>query len=93
MLALEAIERCRGLGIVIEDELADRIGVESRRLGVAEKCLERSGEPERVIKVRKVASVVEYLQTTAGHGLVCGLRVLDRDDPIVAAPDDQRWHS
>jgi hypothetical protein len=39
VLALKPLERCRGLGIAVEHELADCDGVESRWLGLVKKSL------------------------------------------------------
>jgi hypothetical protein len=59
VLARESLERGGGLGIAVEHKLACRGRIEPCWFGLLEKGLQRVGEPERVIEVRKVASFVE----------------------------------
>ena len=83
------LKRGGGFGIAVEYEVAYRGCVESCWLGLVKKPFQRVDEPKRVIEMRKVASSIEQRKAAARHGFVCGLRMLDWDDPVVASPDDQ----
>jgi hypothetical protein len=52
----------------------------------------RSGETVGVVEVREVPGPFDEFQLAGGHGAMGKAAVLDRDDPVVIAPDQQAWN-
>ena len=68
-------------------------GVEPSRLVLCDESLEHRDEAPRRLELRQVADAFEDLEPTAGNRLMRVLAVVEGDDRIARAPDDQDGHA
>src|SRR5215213_7069785 len=90
MRSTPASSRSRDERSALADLLAQRGGVELPRLRLRQEGLQDGGEALRLLHVREVPGVREQLEPAARHRGVRTVRMVDRDDRIALAPDQQR---
>src|SRR4051794_8136618 len=67
------------------------VAIEIGGLGLGEGALEGGDEVAGALEHRDVAGVLEDLEAAVGEGRLGFAAVLDRDDRVVFAPNDEEW--
>lgn len=71
-------------------QLAPRLLGDGRGLGRLNEVDERLEKALGRLAVRKMSRVVEYLEAASGNGLVGRVGVVDRNERVPPAPDEER---
>ena len=71
------------------EESDELVPVGGRRLRRPDEVGDDLGEADWLLGVGEVTGTPDDLETAPGDGLVSGVGVLDRDDPVAVPPDDQ----
>ena len=81
--------RRRELVSAAAQQLAPAIGMNVRRLGRLHEVDQQRHEAKRIVQMREVPCVRKELEPAARNEPMGGARVLDRDDRVALAPEDQ----